>query len=72
MIEVHLPSALLSLSALPTYISCTYEQNSKKHDCTENEETAKRLVFLKKWKISRALQAFLKYAYKFTLYPLGT
>ena len=35
-------------SALPIYISCTYEQNIKEYVCTESEETARRLVFLKK------------------------
>ena len=48
MIEMHLSSALLFCSALPTYISCSYEQNIKKYVCTESEETAKCLVFLKK------------------------
>ena len=48
IIEVHLSIALLFFSALPTYISCIYEQNIKKKVNIESEETAKRLAFLKK------------------------
>ena len=48
MIEVHLSSALLFLALCPFIFLAPMNKISKKYVCTESEEAAKRLLFLKK------------------------